>query len=756
MSERHLTGDTTSGRGAAGLLGLYTWCVFASAWLLFMVEPMVAKMLLPLVGGAAAVWTTSVLFFQCVLLAGYAYAHFVATRLSTRLQVASHVILLLLAVLTLPIGFAGAGVPAPGRNPAGWLLVTLLLRVGLPFLCLTTLSPLLQSWFVRAGHPHGDDPYFLYRASNLGSFGALIAYPVVVERFSGLGLQTRAWQAGYILLVAFIVVVGVLLWRSHATPDAPVVSAADERIAPVRFGRWVALAAVPSLWMLAVTTYFTTQIRPIPLLWVIPLALYLLSFAIVFARRPIRLTMLARTYPYIAVLLLGLAILGANKLPFLLAAVLQFGAFFVGALVCHGQLAADRPPAGGLTVFYLALAVGGAVGGLLGAIVAPAILPDLYEFPLAIIITALLLPRAMPADRRDLVREATGAAVVAVALFAVGAALVVTRVPAHLATVHLTQAGTLADLLQLLVVVPIPALAAVAFSRRPAGLAVVLATIFGLARLPLGGQPQPLYVSRDFFGVHQVVSDVNRPSHIYENGGVIHGIQLQDPPLRDLPATYFSPSGPAGDVLQRVNAPGASIAVVGLGAGSLACYSKPGQSWTFYEIDPEVVRIARDPSLFTFLRDCTPRAPVVLGDGRVQMETAASRSYDLVVIDVFSGDAPPVHVLTREALALYESKLRPGGIVLINISNSYINFRPVVAATGASLGLRAYARQDTDITPVQRDRGKTASDWMVLVRDSTDAASLIGLPGWAHQTPDVGAPVWTDDYSNLLSVLRLF
>jgi hypothetical protein len=739
------------------VLALYTWCVFASAWLLFMVEPMVAKMLLPLVGGAAAVWTTSVLFFQSVLLAGYAYAHFVATRFSTRWQVASHLLLLGLAAMALPIQFSGVGAPPPGANPSGWLLVTLLMRVGLPFFCLTTLSPLMQSWFVRTGHPHGDDPYFLYRASNLGSFGALVAYPVVVERFAGLGLQTRGWQVAYILLLTVVLVAGLLLWRSPAeTPRPPAPTPGGKVISRTRFGRWVALAAVPSLWMLAVTTYFTTQIRPIPLLWVIPLAIYLLSFAIVFARRPIPLRPLARAYPYIAVVLLGLAILGANKLPFLYAALLQFGAFFVAALLCHGQLAGDRPPPSELTIFYLALAIGGAAGGLVGAIVAPAALPDLYEFPLVIIATALLLPRVRAVTRDRMVSEVGRAALLALPLLAVGAVLVVTSVSAHLATMKLTESGTLADLLQLLIVLPIPALGAVAFSGRPAGLAVILATIFALSQLPLGGQPRPLYVSRDFFGVHKVLTDVAGKTHIYENGGVIHGLQLQDPRLHDQPATYYSPTGPAAEVLQHSIAPDAHVAVVGLGAGSLACYAQPGQSWSFYEIDPEVVRIARDPALFTFLRDCTPRAPVVLGDGRLQMANAAAHGYDLVVIDVFSGDAPPVHVLTREALALYESKLRPGGIVLVNISNAYIDFRPVLAATGDSLGLLAYARQDTSVTQLQRDQGKAASEWMVLVPQAADARSLQGRPGWQPVLPEALSPVWTDDYSNLLRVLRLF
>jgi hypothetical protein len=748
--------STAGGRGQV-ILAVYTACVFASALLLFLVEPMVAKMLLPLVGGAPAVWTTSLFFFQALLLAGYGYSHLVATRFSPRQQAVSHTCLLGLAIAVLPINFASVGTPTPGTSPVAWQLAVMLLRVGLPFFCLSTLSPLLQSWFSRTGHAHAGDPYFLYLASNIGGLGALVAYPVAIERFSGLEFQARAWMVGYVLLIALVTVTTVHLWwtSGHVAATAKAQEAPREPIAPTRVIRWVALAAVPSLWMLGLTAYFTTLIRPIPLLWVVPLALYLLSFAVVFARRPIPVLRLAPAYPFFAVAVLGIVLLGGERLPFLWAAIIHFSAFLLGALLCHGRLAADRPAPRGLTVFYLALAVGGALGGLVGAIVAPVLLRDLYEYPLAIVAGGLMLPTILPVARRHLSVDVGLPVLAAAALLAVGIAVVFAGIPDRLAAYRLTESGTAADLLRLCIAVPLPALGAVAFSRRPLGLGIMLATIFGLSLLPLGSDPVPLYQSRDFFGVHKVVATSGDALHVYKNGGVTHGIQAQEPSLKDVPTSYYEPTGPVGDVFRRWVPATASVGVVGLGAGDMACYRGPSQTWTFYEIDPDVVRIARDPRLFTYLHDCARDDPLVLGDGRLELSHAPDRSYDLIAVDAFSGDAPPVHLLTREALAMYMAKLRPGGMLLFNISNSYVDFRAVLSATGQSLGLTAYDRVDAEITPAEAAKGKLASEWMILAPGSADAPSLARAPGWTRLSSS-SASVWTDDYSNLLSVLRLF
>ncbi len=712
-------------------------------------------MLLPFAGGAASVWTTSLVFFQVVLLAGYAYAHLVVTRLRPRLQVVSQVVLLVLAALSLPIGFAGAGAPAPGADPVPWLLGTLALRVGLPFFCLSALSPLLQSWFARTGHGRAPDPYFLYAGSNLGSFVALLAYPTVVERFFGLAAQARVWAFVYGALVAIVLFLGLRAWREVSGPAPAQVAA--EHAARRRVALWIALAAVPSLWLVAVTTFFTAEIRPIPLLWVIPLALYLLSFVVVFARRSMPTARLLPAYPFFAVGTLALALLPLGAVPFLWSALVQYGAFFLACLLCHGRLAADRPAAAGLTRFYLALSAGGALGGLAGAIVAPLVFPGLYEYPLAVVAGALLLPAAWRAGRRAWLKPAVAAAVM-LALGGIATLVAISGLNARLARQELVASSTQADLVRLLLLIWVPAIAAVAFSRRPPALGLVLAGVFALSLAPLGSNAALLHRSRDFYGVH-VVSVAAKPpgAHVYENAGVVHGLQLEDPALRDVPTAYYAPSGPLGDVFAGLGqAPGLSVAVIGLGAGDTACYRRPGQAWTFYELDPEVVRIARDPRLFTFLRDCAPGAAVVLGDARQQLARAPDASYDLIVVDAFTGDAPPVHLLTREALAMYEAKLRPGGVVVFHVSNSYVNFSPVLSSTGRAEGLAVYTRIDTDVTPREAAEGKIVSQWVAMASTAADLAPVVSRsPGWQRLVFSDPRLVWTDDYSNLLAVLRL-
>lgn len=725
-----------------------------SAFLLFLVEPMVGKMLLPYAGGAAAVWTTSLIFFQLVLLAGYAWAHLVVSRLAPRLQVAVQVALLVLAVISLPIGFSGIATPPGGANPVPWLLLALLVRVGLPFFCLSSLSPVLQSWFARSGHRRAPDPYFLYASSNLGSLVALAAYPSLVERFLGLAAQARIWAGVYGVLVALVLLAGVRVWKAGRISPAPGPTG-TARVRGRQVALWMTLAAVPSLWLVAVTTFFTSEIRPIPLLWVIPLALYLLSFVVVFGRRTPPTARLLPAYPFFAVFTLALALLPLGAVPFLWSAAVQFGAFFLAALLCHGRLAASRPPAESLTTFYLAMSAGGAVGGLVGAIAAPLLLPGLYEYPLAVVAGALLLPGAWIAGRRAWLRPAV-AAMLMLALGGLGALVLLSGLNARLAEHEVIANSTEADVLRLLLLLWVPAIAAVAFSRRPPALAIVLAGIFALSLLPLGSTSGQLYRSRDFYGIH-VVSAAARPpsSHVYENAGVVHGLQIETPALRDVPTAYYAPSGPLGDVFAALGRPDLSVAAVGLGAGDVACYRRPGQSWTFYEIDPQVVQIARDPRLFTFLGDCAPNAPIVLGDGRRELARAPAASFDLIVVDAFSGDAPPVHLLTREALALYESKLKSGGAVLFHISNSYVNFSPVLSSTGRAQGLVVYTRIDADVTPAEARAGKIESQWVAMARRPEDLAAVVSRAGWRSLTFSDPQLVWTDDYSNLLSVLRL-
>jgi hypothetical protein len=757
---------------SVAVLAVFTICLFASAFLLFLVEPMVAKMVLPLVGGTSAVWATSVLFFQTVLLIGYGYSHWLAMRLQWRWQALLHGVLLLAPLFVLPIHLIPGWDPPTAGSPALWLVLLLSVTVGLPFLVLSTTSPLIQHWFSRTGHAHAQDPYFLYRASNLGSALGLLSYPALIEPHLGLHAQAYLWRDGYIaFIVLSVLCLAAVAWSrslgvvpSAPTPTVPLAgeggSAAERgasRITWRRRLRWVLLAAVPSTWMLAVTSYFTTVIRPIPLLWVIPLALYLFSFAVVFARKPlISRYWLNRLFPFYALPLLGMVLLGGGG-PFWLLAFLHFGAFFLGALLCHGELAADRPSAAQLTEFYWWLAVGGATGGLLTALVAPLVFNDFLEYPLAIIGAALLRPAlALGGGRRSRVADFWLPGAMLGGLLLVVGLMSVSGVLGRLNQVVLPNATTGSDLVRILIVFAIPAGVSAAFSWRPVRFGLAAIAMLLLALLPLGSQ-SVIFQQRDFYGVHKVVSDPAGTRHALIDGGTIHGLELMDPQRRDIPASYYANSGPVGDLFaaeQPVDA-NWSVAMIGLGAGAMACYAQPRQTWTFYEIDPVVAQIARDPSLFTFLRDCTPQAGIVLGDGRLTIARALDHSYDLIVLDAFGSDSVPVHLITREAIQLYLSKLRPGGVLLFNISNKYVDLASVLAGEAANLSLAGYQRTDVDVTSAQAAAGKFPSAWLVMAPAAANLGGIPTLPAWHELHGDPRLPVWTDDFSDVLTVTLL-
>ena len=748
--------------GSIAVVAVFSVSIFTGAFLLFLVEPMVAKMVLPTVGGTPAVWTTSVLFFQTVLLAAYGYSHWLAMRLTWRAQALVHGVVLLVPLVVLPIHLIQGWNPPSDSSPVLYLILLLSAMAGLPFFVVATTSPLVQHLFSRTDHPDAADPYFLYRASNLGSAVALISYPALIEPRLGLRAQSQIWSVAYVSFVVLVVLcLALVMWtRGQSAVRRQTQVSGSTRSGSLTWRRrirWVLLAAVPSTWMLAVTSYFTTAVRPMPLLWIIPLVLYLFSFAVVFARRPpIPRRWLNRIFPFYALPVLGMVLLGGGG-PFFALAVLHFGAFFLAALLCHGELAADRPAAGALTEFYWWIAVGGATGGLFTAVIAPVVFNDFYEYPIAIVAAALLRPAlATRGGARSVIADYALPAAVAAGLLVVVAVAAASGVTARLDRVTVTNAASGSDLLRVLIVFAIPAVVSAAFSWRPVRFGLTLTAMALLSLLPLGSQ-NVLFQQRDFFGVHKVVTDVSGDRHELIDGGVIHGIQLTDPSLRDIPASYYSPSGPVGEFFSAEKGGDSawSVAVIGLGAGSVGCYAQPAQVWTYYEIDPTVVDVARDPSMFTFLRDCTPKATVTLGDGRLTLATVPDRSYDLIIVDAFGGDAIPVHLLTREAIQLYLAKLRPDGALLFNISNKYVDIGAVLAGEAGALGLASYVRTDVDVTTEEAALGKVPSAWLVMSRNDANLNGLPSMPGWQSQTASAQSAVWTDDFSDLLAVMRL-
>ena len=737
----------------SGMGILYAITILLNALLLFLVQPMIAKMLLPYLGGTPSVWNTCMVFFQAMLLGGYGYAHVTTKWLRPKQQVMLHLALLAGASLVFPIAISEAALQSldDGAQPVAWLLGQLLLTVGLPFFMLSTGGPLLQHWFSKTDHPTAKDPYFLYGASNLGSLAALLGYPLLIEPALRLKQQSAIWAGGYALLVATIAGCAFYRWRfagreAAGAPAAEREAAAAEPLTARRRLRWVALAFAPSSLMLGVTTFLSTDISPIPLLWVLPLALYLVTFILAFAQRQwLAMREVNRALP-IFTLLLAFPILLEMHRPVWLIAPLHLVLFFLFAMSCHRQLAEDRPHTQHLTEFYLWLSVGGVLGGLFNSLIAPTLFRTVIEYPIAIVIALMLRPNPRPGTggpRDRWLDVALPAALVAVI---VGLLLGLPKLGVSPARSSILLVG-------------LAMAAAVSFLARPLRFALFyggmlwISITFVSSQLRDYGNTQ--HIERNFFGVLRVSEDRSGLFRQIYHGNTLHGRQYLDPARKCEPLSYYHRQGPLGEVFAALGDTPASpnVAVVGLGTGATACYAGPGQQWTFYEIDPAVVRIAETPAWFTYLSNCAGQ-PVrtVLGDARLQLRHAPDRHYGLIVLDAFSSDAIPTHLLTRQAFDLYLSKLADGGRIVLHASNHYLDLRAVIGNLAADAGLagRIQARPHA---PTDAEIGLDASTWIVLARTEAQLGTLAAAERWKPLPTKPAGGVWMDDFSNILSVI---
>jgi hypothetical protein len=745
------------------LLIVFTISMFVSAALLFLVEPMMAKMALPLLGGAPAVWNTCLVFFQATLLAGYLYAYAATKWLSRRAQIALQIALALTPLIVLPLRIPIGWEPPAQSNPVPWILGLLAVAVGLPFFLLSSSTPMLQRWFSQSGAKSAVDPYFLYAASNAGSLAGLFAYPLLLEPWLRLSVQSRLWSCGYLVFLALTITCGVLVWRSHpaaalAEAGLPEEAGTTERVAlwPRRL-RWIALAFVPSSLMMGVTTALTTDVPAIPLFWVLPLALYLLSFVLVFAKRPpISHENMVLRLPILLLFTL-FPILSGRQLGLLVLFPLYLAVLFFAAMVCHGELARSRPKVSRLTEFYLLISVGGVLGGIFNALLAPLIFSTVFEFPLALIFAAFLLPAidpksVSPAEAAKLKRNDL--------LLPLALGLSMTAVVFGLAHFSLHSNSLIASLF-----LGGAMIWCLSFADRPMRFAFGLVAIVAAGSL-FGSLDEKLLVQeRSFFGVLRVSDNPESNLRYFIHGAIIHGVQSLDPSKSREPLVYFTKSGPAGSILRAMEAKTRTAsgdelsqprwAVVGLGAGAMACYLQPSESLTFYEIDPAVVRIASDPRYFTYLSQCAPRVPIIIGDARLKLRDAADNGYDLLVLDAFSGDAIPMHLMTREALALYLRKLAPGGMLAFHISNGHLELAPVLGVLAGDAGLVCLSDDDSSLRKEEIDAGKAPSEWLVMARDRADLGALATDPRWKPVNVPPGTDVWTDDFSNLLRVIKI-
>ncbi len=696
---------------------------FLGSALLFIVEPLVARTLLPVLGGSASVWNSAMLTFQVLLLGGYLVAHLGARHLRLRRHAVVACALVLLAAGALPAGLRDGWRP-PSGSPVLWTLFAVAVAVGGPFLALASVSPTLQRWYA-AVNP-GADAYVLYAAGNAGSFIGLLAYPLIIERAVGISAQRGLWTAGYLTFALLFVVCAAVARRAPGPVDAsPAAAGADPSDAAgwATVVRWGAMAAGPSLLLLGVTRHLSTDVAAIPLLWVVPLSLYLLTFVVAFSGRGTTAGVgAARLAPVVgAVAVVSLA----ASMPVGPGLALHLTGFALLAMAVHARLAGERPPVADLTRFYLALSAGGAVGGLVGGLLAPVAFRGVWEYPLGVVgCVACLTPRAALSGRWRPVAAATAAAI----LVAAGLVRVVTA-----------DASGPPRLLQL--VLGLAVVAALAASRRAWHFATAVAVVAAVA-VALPGAATLRQV-RTYYGVTRVLEN-DRHWHLLVSGTTVHG--AQDPARPRVPLTYYAPGGPLADAVEASDTGRPrSIGVIGLGAGSLAAYAKAGDELTYYEIDPAVIDLAEDPKVFTFLADTPATVRVVAGDGRLSLAAAPDRSHDVLFVDAFSSDAIPIHLLTREAVAIYNRVLTDGGVVVFHVSNRFFDLVPVVARLADDAGLVAVGRQAAGTV----DGSSFTS--AVVIGQAGPTMERLRARGWAAAVP--GPSLWTDDHADVLGAL---
>ena len=730
---------------------LFLLTILTGSFLLFLVQPMIARMALPRLGGAPAVWNSAMLVYQALLLGGYAYAHRLA-REPARRQAIIHIALFAVALLWLPLGLVDMNPPADG-SPIFWVPWLLVASIGPLFFVVAAQAPLMQRWYAISGNK--GEPYALYAASNVGSFAGLLAYPLLVEPFTALHSQKWLWSGIYLLLMALVGLCALKIWRVSGSLFArsePVEKA--EHIGWRRRLYWIALAAVPSGLMLSTTSHLTTDLMAMPLLWVIPLAIYLLSFSVAFADNQRPAYWISRFAPLVMVVAGSFIFLQGSK-GAINGLAASLGLLFTVAVALHNEMYRTRPAPSQLTGFYLMMSVGGVVGGLFCAIIAPLLFNWTWEHPLLILAAALLLPKitSLPMDKTDgkIQYAMAGFGLLALVLGVFGA-------------VSFPEYESATKFVITLVVMALGGVVAgfrVSFLMAMAGVLTLNGGYYN-AKLSFDGSRM-----RSYFGTYTVNASESGRVRWLTHGTTMHGMQLLNEPTR--PISYYSENSGIGKALVKtpeMYGPNASIGIVGLGTGTLACYRKPGQKWQFFEIDPLMVEIARDKKIFSFLEKCAPDAGITLGDARLTLAEVPKGQFDILALDAFSSDAIPLHLLTREAFATYGRALKPDGLLIVHISNRYIDLNPVVAAEAKANGWAAALRHDGP-TEEMVNKGARPSLWIALSRDPEKLSQLTGkldkkksvyynADQWLELESHANTRAWTDDYASVLPHLTLW
>ena len=728
---------------------LFAGTLFVSASLMFVLQPLFGKILLPLLGGSPAVWNTCMVFYQTILFLGYLYAHIISSRFKPTRQIQLHSVVILLSFLALPLALPENTVPPTESDPTLWIVWTLLIAIGLPLFVVSTTSPLIQKWFASIKHRNSDDPYFLYAASNAGSLIALISYPFIIEPHMDLSAQKTDWSLGYILLCLLIAACATLLYKSKAqhTPTEAIATPVDIKLNVRQQLHWLALAFVPSSLLLGLTNFISTDIASVPLLWIIPLTVYLLSFIIVFstwhdAIHPI----IVKIQPFILIPFITYAFINPADLPYWMYLILHVIAFFFAVMVCHGELSKHRPSTQYLTQFYLIMSFGGMLGGMFNTFVAPFIFNGIYEYPLMIIAALLLRPWSTTPSLKS--------------------ALLQLIWPASLIVIGLILYASISDLLQYfdIIVISLIVLTIISFLLRskPITFAFSTGAIIFLALGLHGLSSHTLYQERTFFGVlavrESVLTDEKGQDETYHelfHGTTKHGAQRLPEDLQKTPLTYYSRPGPMGQLFKEFDAKNQNwnIGVVGLGAGALTCYAKESQQWTLYEIDPLVVDIASRPEYFTYMKLCAHQSTMRIGDARLSIDKELDGHFDLLIMDAFSSDSVPTHLITKEALDIYFKKLKPNGILAFHITNRHLALKKVLSIHAEQMHLAALIQEYKPQNPPPL---VVATDWVVMAKksDTLSPLSLSQLGNWEKMPLYFDMKAWTDDFTNIVSIWK--
>ncbi|WP_347986838.1 fused MFS/spermidine synthase [Methylomonas sp. AM2-LC] len=727
---------------------LFAGTLFISATLMFVLQPMFGKILLPLLGGTPAVWNTCMVFYQTLLFLGYLYAHWLTGKHTSQRQIQIHTAVLIISMIALPVALPAEVTPPTDSNPTFWLIWTLLLAIGLPFFVVSTTAPLLQKWFSQCGHRNSHDPYFLYAASNAGSLLALLSYPFFIEPHIGLAQQRVIWSVGFGLLEVLIILCALRLWRTVGQIEESAIdvseAATDVQLPVQRQLHWLVLAFVPSSLLLGFTQFISTDIASVPLLWIVPLTLYLLSFILVFCKwAKIIHNLMLIAQPAVLVVFITYSFIDPALLPYWLDLILHALAFFLAVMVCHGELAKHRPNTRYLTRFYLVMSFGGMLGGLFNTFVAPFIFNAVYEYPLMIVSALFLRPGFF-----------TGKwyfkSIFPLLVFGLG-------------LIIYYSVDQLFDYLDVIGGVLI-LLAGLSYSLRqsPLALGLLTAVILIFAMGLHGLASNTLFQQRSFFGVlsvrETVIADENQhPEKVRElyHGTTKHGAERLTAANITTPLTYYSRPGPIGQLFNEYSGENENwtIGAVGLGAGALACYSKEHQHWRFYEIDPMVVEVAKNPKWFNYLNRCNNQADMIVGDARLSLQKEPDHSFDLLIMDAFSSDAVPMHLLTREAFQLYFSKLKDDGLLAFHITNRHLALKKVLADHVEQLHLAALLQEfkpEVDVPLV------VATDWVVISKHQERLQLLqqSRLGHWQKLPLSFGLEPWTDDFTHIIGIWK--